>query len=176
MYSLAGRISGQDYRRRSPARTWGRRPVVLKFDRPSRSIRHFCELYERYFKGRRRKNWSYPRVHQVGFGVGASADQYPARLRADGKEATGERDARGDSGNILGQRLPLARCRMARGRCRLPTTHACGFSSMMRRQVRARAAQRRGRRRESGSPRWRRRLNDAGTKPPQGSAGPRVSS
>src|SRR5262245_17700003 len=24
--------------------------VVLKFDRLSRSIRHFCELYERYFK------------------------------------------------------------------------------------------------------------------------------
>ena len=70
--------------------------VVLKFDRLSRSIKHFCELYERYFKDGTKELVAIRGIDPDGLVAGTGSGGNPLVFAQMEREAIGERTRGGD--------------------------------------------------------------------------------
>ncbi|MFO0573865.1 MAG: recombinase family protein [Polyangia bacterium] len=141
--------------------------VVLKFDRLSRSIRHFCELYERYFKNSSKELVAIRESIRLDSALGRALISILLVFAQMEREATGERTRESirhirESGYHFG-RIPYGKKAIpAPDNPRMRILVDDESEQAVLAQLKAWAAE------DVGISEMARRLNAAGTAPPQG--------
>lgn len=141
--------------------------VVLKFDRLSRSIRHFCELYERYFKEGAKELVAIRESIRLDSALGRALISILLVFAQMEREATGERTREAirhirGSGYHFGKVPYGKRTVPAPDNPRMRILVDDEDEQVVLAQLKAWAAE------GVGISEMAKRLNDAGTKPPQG--------
>ena len=149
--------------------------IVLKFDRLSRSIRHFCELYETYFKDGTKELVAIRESIRLDSALGRALINILLVFAQMEREATGERTRETihhirQSGYHFGKAPYGKKTIPAPDNPRMKVLVDDEAELAVIAQLKAWAAQ------DVGITEMAHRLNAAGTPPPRANAGPRASS